>query len=409
VLCGVTIGLATIGFMPRAVNADAAASEYTTLYKTSSGPSSQQRVGKPFHNKLLNGTSFNDAHTHHPYTLAIRHMGNNTATDLGSTLSDNARFTASLSDSVEIPPARRLPTPCSDESTDDEDLPWLDRAHLRLSQGLCNQVRRFDQFFGDVSYDEQYNSSFLRIRNSIAWENTTSTELRFRPRVRANIRMPNFEDKLNLIITDDSEDPDTLSSANEIEPEQADEENRISTALRWVARRSLALELNFDIGARIDDGLAAFVRGRYRKQFALSNDRSLRFTETIYWRDREGFGERTQVDLEKLLAPNLVARWTSAGTFSEASRGYEWTQRLTLLRQIDPLRAIAYNIGAVGFTRPTPTVENYGVSIRYRKNIYSHWLYAEVEPELNWPLETDRDLAPKITFRLEVQLGRNKL
>ena len=33
---------------------------------------------------------------------------------------------------------------------------------------------------------------------------------------------------------------------------------------------------------------------------------------------------------------------------------------------------------------------------------------AEVEPELNWPLETDRDIAPKITFRLEVQLGRSK-
>lgn len=343
------------------------------------------------------------------YQLAIRHSEHQPQTDIGSTLSGTAKFTASLADTVEIPPARRMPTPCTEEAvTEEEELPWLDRTHLRLSQSLCNQVRRFDQFFGDVNFEEQYNKSFMRIRNSVVWENTTSTELKFRPRVRAKIRLPNAEDKLNLIITDDSQDPDTLSSATEIEPEQSNSDNNVSTALRWVARKSRALELNFDVGARIDDGLTTFVRGRYRKQFALSNDRSLRFTETLYWRDREGFGERTQVDLEKLINPNLVARWTSAGTFSEDSEGFEWTQRLTLFKQIDPLRAIAYNIGAVGHTRPAPEVDNYGISVRYRKNVYSHWLYAEVEPELNWPLETDRDIAPKITFRLEVQLGKSK-
>lgn len=345
-----------------------------------------------------------------PFNVAIKHSDRRPRTDIGSTLSGTAIFTASLSDTVEIPPARRMPTPCTEQaSAEEEALPWLDRTHLRLSQSLCNQVRRFDQFFGDVNFDEQYNNSFMRIRNSVVWENTTSTELRFRPRVRAKIRLPNAEDKFNLIITDDSQDPDTLSSANEVQPEQGNTDNNVSTAVRWVARKSRALELNFDIGARINDGLTTFLRGRYRKQFALSNDRILRFTETVYWRDREGFGERTQVDLEKLINPNLVARWTSAGTFGENSKGFEWTQRLTLFKQIDPLRAIAYNIGAVGHTRPAPEVENYGFSVRYRKNIYSHWLYAEVEPELNWPLETDRDIAPKITFRLEVQLGRSKL
>jgi hypothetical protein len=214
---------------------------------------------------------------------------------------------------------------------------------------------------------------------------------------------------LNLVISDDSNDPDTLSSSNEVAPEATATENNVSTALRYVAKKSQKKELNFDVGGRINNGISTFVRGRYRKQFSLADDRNLRFTETIYWRDREGFGQRTQIDLEKLLTPNLVARWTSAGSFSEITRGFEWTQRLTLFKQIDPLRAIAYNIGAIGYTRPGPVVGNYGVSVRYRKNIYSHWLYAEVEPELNWPLETDRDIAPKITFRLEVQLGRSKL
>lgn len=359
----------------------------------------------PAYENRLGGTE-----TAFDYMLAIRHVDHTPQTDLGSTLSDTVKFTASLADTVEIPPARQMPTPCTEEAeVENEELPWLDRTHLLLSQSLCNQVRRFDQFFGDVNFDEQYNNSFMRIRNSIAWENTTTTELRFRPRIRAKIRLPNAEDKLNLIISDDSQDPDTLSSATEIDPERADTENSVSTALRWVARKSRALELNFDIGARVDDGLTTFVRARYRKQFALSDDRTLRFTETLYWRDKEGFGERTQIDLEKLVTPDLVARWTSAGTFSEDTKGFEWTQRLTLFEQIDPLRAIAYNIGAVGHTRPVPVVENYGISIRYRKNIYSHWLYAEVEPELNWPLETDRDIAPKITFRLEVQLGRSKL
>ncbi|MEJ2741611.1 MAG: hypothetical protein P8176_03780, partial [Gammaproteobacteria bacterium] len=312
-----------------------------------------------------------------------------------------------LSDNVEIPPVRRMPTPCTNAETN--DLPWLDRAHFRLSQTLCNQVRRFDQFFGDINYEEQYNKSFMRIRNSIVWENNVSTEVKFRPRVKANIQLPNAENKFNLIISDDSDDPDTLSSANEVIPEGPDNNsNNIATALRWVARKKRANELNFDIGARLDSGISSFVRARYRKSLALSSKRNLRFTETTYWRDHEGFGERTQIDVEQLLRPDLVTRWTSAATFAQETNGVAWTQRITLFHQIDPFRAIAYNAGMVGDTRPVPVVNNYGVSIRYRRNIYNNWLYAEVEPELNWPLETDRELAPAITLRLEIQLGRGE-
>jgi len=316
----------------------------------------------------------------------------------------NSQHFASRLDQLPVLPTnpQKLEDPCTAKST--QDLPWIDRTHLRLSQSLCNQVRRFDRFFGDVNYDEQYRRSFMRIRNSISWENTTETELNFRPRIRANIRLPNAEEHFNLIISDDTDDPDSLSSANETLTEDNDERN-VTTAIRWIAQKSKALELNLDVGVRLNDGLDTFVRTRYRKQFSLSDTRNLRLTQNFFWRRSEGFGERTQLDLEQLFSPQLIGRWTSGGTFSENSQGVEWIQRLTLLQRIDAKRAVAYSLGVVGQTRPIPLVENYGVSVRYRKNIYRRWLFAEVEPVINWPLETNRETSPGITFRLEVQLG----
>ncbi len=347
-------------------------------------------------------------------TLIIK-SHHNTASNTTHTLSQNhnqlpikqdlANLAQILGDGVEIPPApTHITKPCEDQHH--EHLPWLDRTYLKLSQTLCDQIMRFDQFFGDANYEDDYPTSFFRVRNSVIWENEEETALRFRPRVRAKIRLPNMEDRLNLIISDDSEDENTLSTANEIVPEDSDSENKVSTALRWVAKKSQDFEINFDIGARIDQGLNFFIRSRYRKTVPLDHNDLFRFKQEFFWRDQEGFGERTQVDYEKSLNQSFLARWTLAGTFSEESNGIDWTQRFTLFHQINPIKAISYNFGANGETRPYNILSNYGISIRYRKNIYSHWLYAELEPEINWPRAQNREPTPQLTFRIEIQLGR---
>lgn len=297
-----------------------------------------------------------------------------------------------------------VPTPCSEQAID-PSLPWLDRTHLALSQSVCNTARWFDRFFGDVRYDDNFASSFVRVRNNFVIEDDQDTEYRFEPRLRARVHLPNAKERINLIISDDSEDETSLSTAQEQLAIDSEEPNRYSTTVRWVTEKRSDLEIDFDIGARFNDQLQMFVRNRFRKTYNIDDQRLWRLTGEFFWRDLVGFGERTLLDYEYRVNKDWFFRLGNSMTFSESSRGVDWTQRYTLWQYLNLRTAISYGFAATGYTRPTSIVENYGFSVRYRRQIYSHWLFAEVEPQLNWPYEDDRDIEPRIILRLEVQLG----
>ncbi len=322
-----------------------------------------------------------------------------------SGLPDAATLTAQKASKIDVPPLQQLPEPCSDH-TDNEDLRWIDRTHLKISQSLCDRVNEFDEFFGNFDYNDTQTRSFIRIRNEISWENLSGINTRFKPRIRAKIRLPALENRLNLIISDEPQENTSLSNNIEQSQEQIDNNEDVTTALRWTARAEGHIETDFDVGARFNSGLDGFVRGRYRYTKPIGLKNLLRFRQEIFWRNSEGVGEATQINFQHQYSNAFLLESSSSATFSEASQGVDWSQRFSVYQKLDPLRALSYNILALGYTRPGFTTENYGISMRYRKNIYSHWLYAELEPEITWPLTNNREFTQKIIFRIEAQLGK---
>ncbi len=293
------------------------------------------------------------------------------------------------------------PVPCSGEEP--LGLPWLEKTHQRLSQRLCDQVEKLDLFFGNVQYEDEYPKSFIRIRNAISWNDANGDVVKLDPHIKARIRLPSLENRFNLLISDDSEDINSLSTSQENLRVEEDQKNRVSTALRWIAQQSDRMEINFDAGFR---GIDPFFRSRYRNRWSLSDDQQIRFIQDVFWKNSERFGERSEINYDQTLSQLFLFRVSTAATFSEVSKGIDWTQQFSILQKIDALRALTYTAAFTGHTRPYFLTDDYGISVRFRKNIYHNWLFSEIETQLNWPAELFRDTTQTIIFRLEAQLGK---
>jgi hypothetical protein len=294
-----------------------------------------------------------------------------------------------------------LPEPCSGEAP--LGLSWLELTRQRLSQRLCDQVEKLDLFFGNMQYEDEYPRSFLRIRNTVSWSNASGDVVKLAPHIKARIRLPSLENRFNLLITDDTEDENSLSTAQENIVFEDDQKNRVSTALRWITQQTDRMETNVDAGFR---GIDPFVRARYRHRWLLSEDQQIRTLQEFFWKSTERFGERTEVNYDQTLSQLFLLRLSTAATFSEVSQGVDWTQQFSILQKIDELRAITYTAALTGHTRPDFLTDDYGFNLRYRKNVYHGWLFAEIETHINWPAEFKRDTTQTIIFRLEAQLGK---
>lgn len=302
-----------------------------------------------------------------------------------------------------------IPAPCSGRQID-LALSWLDRTHLSLSQGVCNATLRFDRFFGNTRYSDETAHSLLRIRNNIVFEKGKETDIAFQPRVRARVHLPNATEQFNLIISDDSSNQNTLSTATETLAVDTSNSNRYSTTLRWIAKKQKDFELDFDVGARFNSGLDWFVRNRYRKVLPINDISLFRLDGSVFWRKSKGFGQRTQLNYEREITKPVLFRLENVAEFSEVSQGVDWLQRTTLLHQLNYRTAVSYSFATIGHTRPDFVTDEYGFSIRYRKQIHSHWLFIEAEPQIVWPLVESglpekREQITRVIIRFEIQLG----
>jgi hypothetical protein len=294
---------------------------------------------------------------------------------------------------------------------------WLDYTQGYLSRGICNITTGFDRFFGGKREEEENVDKFVRLTNSFKWQQGQGFD--FKARVRARLQLPHFKDRLNLILSgeDDRAISETLSREDDFKEKDANAKNAMDTSSS--GKHSLGVRWNiireptssFSVSGRLR--LSSFeirpaVIARYRYTQGLGQYALSRTTQTLYWYKKEGFGETTRLDLERLVTPQTLLRTSIAGTYSEMSNGIDWGMETSLFHEFSPKKAISLDAAVWGSTLPSIATENYRIGIRYRKNFYRPWLFFEIEPELSWPKSDEtgeREITPAIMFRLEFLFG----
>lgn len=325
-----------------------------------------------------------------------------THTTKNATTKISTSNTSNQTQTPEVNPYVHCEKPFAD-LPDKIDTSWVDQTHANMSTALCRQVNKIDNFFGDIETNK-HARSFVLVRLGYQWEQLDESSSEFQPSVKARVRLPNISKHLNLLISDDENDDNTIPTTKpSTQQDLHDETSRLGKLLGIT--RSDPVDYDFDVGSKSDDGPKLFLRGRSTWQFWPSETSSLQLSQSLFWLDGLGYGEESRLEYNQKLDTQTLFRWTTAAEFSEETEGLQIQQNLLFFKQIDAQRGLSYDLQVIGETRPTLKVTEYGVRVLFRRNFLKPWLFYELEPSIFWPLEYDRDMSLRVLLRLEIQLG----
>lgn len=305
------------------------------------------------------------------------------------------------------PPAPDLSELCDQKPG---GLAWIDRMQAGLYRRTCLMVAGFDGFFGNARFDDQYEATHGSLAVGTLWDERDHWDPSVRFRV--SVRLPQLSARANAFVgrgdpeeyvTELRDDFDTL-------PRQFGDAEDDAVLLGLGYRQPGTAGGHFDasVGAKLDWPPAPYAKVAYFIAQPLLERNLLRFRETLFWRDEDGFGSTTRVDVERLLTEDLLVRWTGLGTYSQETEGLRWFSNLTLYQNLGDRRALAYQVGASGESENDVSLTDYGLRVIYRRSVYRDWLILELRSSVGWPQETlseSREANWGAGVALEMQFG----
>lgn len=273
------------------------------------------------------------------------------------------------------------PDPC--RAQPGEELLGLDWTRRQLYGAVCRSARWFDGFFGEERYDEEARG--LRGRVSFGVENRERVGITQTPRFSARVPLPNVNRRIKLIIEREDEERSIVgrreSEQGVLTPPPSFEDESTQIGLGYLRRR-----LNLRAGVRMRGGeLDPFTQSRYRKEFLQTDNTQWNFSQTLFWRSQEGFGETTTLDFEAKIGVPVLIRWFNGATWSESTVGLSWVSGLTYYRSLGTAKAFLIEPSVQGQTDLPVDVSAYGGRVAYRQTLGRDWLIGEAYSGYSWP------------------------
>jgi hypothetical protein len=260
--------------------------------------------------------------------------------------------------------------------TDDEilGLDWLRR---NVFSSVCRSARWFDSFFGEEYFKDTEMDGSL----SFAQERRQGGERNFAPRLRIRGKLPNISRRFDVFIDRDDENKTIVGQSDNPAMAQLNQPQQETTqlGLGYELRRTLDSLLNFRAGLRLRSGaLDPFVQSRYSHDFARSETREWRVSQTLFWRQIEGFGETTALDFSLKLGGANLLRWENNATLSQSTDAFRWASAVSLYHSLSEHKALQLSYSANGETGQHDPVANFGPRLSYRQQLDRKWLFGEV-------------------------------
>jgi hypothetical protein len=305
---------------------------------------------------------------------------------------ENATPTPSWLDLLPLPMVPKgLPPDVTELCEDKPGGPsWIDRMQAGLYQTMCLSAARFDGFFGNARFDDEYQATHGRLAVGALWDERDQWEPSVR--FRAHVRLPQLSERFSAFVgrLDPDEYVTELRDDFATLPRQFAREDDDAVLFGLGYRQPGRGGGHFDasVGARFDWPAEPYVKGTYRLALPFLDRNLLRLHETIFWQEGDGFGATTRAYLERLLADDFLVRWTGSGRFTQETEGVRWSSSLTLYQNLGNGRAFAYQAGISGETDQEVDVADYGVRAIYRRRLHREWLFLELRSSITWPRET---------------------
>ncbi len=264
---------------------------------------------------------------------------------------------------------------------------WLDRMQAGLYRATCLSAARFDGLFGGARLEDEYQATHGSFSAGASWSERERTHAALR--FRAHVQLPRLSGRFAAFIGRDDPDEHVTELRNDL-PRQFGLEEDGAVLLGLGYRQPAPGGGYFDagIGASLGSHGGPYLKGRYHLVLPLLERNVLRLGETLFWRDGDGVGTTSRIDLERLIAEDFLARWTGAVTLAQHTEGVRWFSSATLYQNLGQGRAFAYQVGVSGETDHEVPVLDYGLRVIFRRRILREWLFLDLRSSITWPRET---------------------
>jgi hypothetical protein len=189
-------------------------------------------------------------------------------------------------------------------------LKWIDRMQAGLYRTICLSAARFDGFFGNARFDDEYQATHGSVAVGALWDERDRWDpsLRF----RAHVSLPQLSERFSAFIgrldpdeyvTELRDDFDTL-------PRQFARQDDDAVLLGLGYRQPGRLGGHFDagVGAALGWPIEPYAKGTYRLALPFLARNVLRLHDTIFWREGDGFGTTARIDLERCALRRVRSR-----------------------------------------------------------------------------------------------------
>lgn len=334
-------------------------------------------------------------------------------TDGTTTAIDEARDREEMAPAAEPEPrdaaTAAMRDTCSQSGSDGEAM--VDMMQRGVYLGVCGAVRWFDGLFGTRRFDQDSDATYGRLGITEVWDDRDG--LRTRVRLRARVALPIARQRVKLLFgrLDDQElEQDAQLDTGTRLPSSFQRVEDDSWLLGLGYSKQGAMKNGFDFGAgiKIRTPVDPYVKGTYRHNFVFGDDITLRARQTLFWRDKRGVGETTEISLDKLLNDRMLLRWDNAATIARDLGRLEWSTGLILFQSLNDHRGLSYTGFVRGIANTDVPVRDYGVELRYRVRVLRKWLFLEGRSSLTWPRESrveERDINPGVGLGFEMYFG----
>jgi hypothetical protein len=283
-----------------------------------------------------------------------------------------------------------------------EPASFTDRYHGGFSRGLESMVKAIDRFFTSESAFQEATKSELRLSFESDFDDNWSHSLD----LRGKIELPDTEKRLRLLIESELDEIDDRTPPDVDQQEQDEEEYYLS--LERKRRRTRDWDVRPSLGVRLGLSPDLFARLRAIRYHQLDGW-LIRPSATLYWISSRGKGVNGEIRFDRSLDEDFLFRSTSKIGWNYNDQRTSAGQTFSLFQKIDSQNRLVYQLGSRGDDDPIWRTTEHFLRVIFRSNIYSKWLFFNVEPEVVYRREDGFEPDARLVLRLEAYFGQQYL
>ena len=289
---------------------------------------------------------------------------------------------------------------------------WIDKTQAHTYTGMCKTVRWFDRLFGKT---KQFDDDKFGGKLVVGFKQREREDFDPKLRVRIKTKLPNVSSRANAFIgrvnedefvADGDQNPDGLSETAIRRRNEDDAEWLVGLGYSDPKNRKKGFD--YSIGAKISSGLNPFAKIRYRYNFKMPENHLLRATQTIFWRNDDGYGTTTNLNYSYLLGSNDILEWGTSAKFTEDEDQWEWLTGTNWYHRLESGNAVVSRAFVRGEEESSESVPEYGLSLTYRRPFMREWLFMEALLEYRWikgPEDESRETSLGAGIQFEMEFG----